>query len=214
MKTSSEFLLSQIQKSLAKGLPGEIAHSQLAPHHRKPASDYLAEITDYKIGCVVSLVVRNENDEWCFVLMERMSHDKDVHANQISFPGGKHEEGDASFFETALRELYEEVGVNPELIELVSPLSELYIPPSNFLVKPFLCFTQHQLNYNLNESEVRSLMEIPLSFFLDESNINRGGFKSARGYDVNAPYFEYNNHKIWGATAMMIAEVIALIKED
>ena len=156
MKTSSELLLSQIQKSLANGLPGELAHSQLAPSHRKQASDYLSEITDYKIGCVVSLIVRNENDEWCLLLMERMSHDKDVHANQISFPGGKHEEEDASYFETALRELYEEVGVASELVELISPLSELYIPPSNFLVKPFLCFTKHTLSYHLNESEVRS----------------------------------------------------------
>jgi 8-oxo-dGTP pyrophosphatase MutT (NUDIX family) len=146
--------------------------------------------------------------------MERMSHDKDVHANQISFPGGKQEEGDASYYDTALRELQEELGVASDLVNLISPLSELYIPPSNFLVKPFLCYTYQQLTYELNNAEVRSLLEVPLSFFMDESNVFYGGFKSGRGHSINAPYFEYNNHKIWGATAMMIAEVVALIKEE
>ena len=214
MNTSSDILLSRINQSLLKGLPGESAHSKLAPEHRKPASEYLNEITDYKIGCVISLIVKNNQHEWCLVLMERMSHEKDVHANQISFPGGKQEEGDASYYDTALRELQEELGVNPEVVNLISPLSELYIPPSNFLVKPFLCYTHHELTYNPNDSEVRSLMEIPLSFFMEESNVIHGGFKSARGYDVNAPFYEYNSHKIWGATAMMIAEIVDLLKEE
>jgi 8-oxo-dGTP pyrophosphatase MutT (NUDIX family) len=214
MNTSSNILLSRINQSLLKGLPGESAHSKLALQHRKPASEYLNEITDYKIGCVISLIVKNNQHEWCLVLMERMSHEKDVHANQISFPGGKQEESDASYYDTALRELQEELGVSSDVVNLISPLSELYIPPSNFLVKPFLCYTHHELTYNPNDSEVRSLMEIPLSFFMQESNVIHGGFKSARGYDVNAPFYEYNSHKIWGATAMMIAEIVDLLKEE
>lgn len=132
MNISSDILLARINQSLLKGLPGDSAHIKLAPQHRKPASEYLNEITEYKIGCVISLIVKNNQHEWCLVLMERMSHEKDVHANQISFPGGKQEEGDASYFETALRELEEELGVSPEVVNLISPLSELYIPPSNF----------------------------------------------------------------------------------
>ena len=214
MNISSDILLARINQSLLKGLPGDLAHSKLAPQHRKPASEYLNQVSQYKIGCVVSLLVKNNKQEWCLVLMERMSHEKDVHANQISFPGGKQEEGDASFYETALRELKEELGVPSDVVNLISPLSELYIPPSNFLVKPFLCYTHHELTYIPNDAEVRSLMEIPLSFFMNESNVIQGGFKSARGYDVNAPFYEYNSHKIWGATAMMIAEIVSLLKEE
>ncbi len=214
MIASLDFIVDRINKSLLKGLPGEVAHIKLAPQHRKPASEYLSHVQNYKTGCVVSLIVKNNNDEWCLLLMERVSHEKDVHSNQISFPGGKFEEDDETFFDAALRELGEELGVNPELINLISPLTELYIPPSNFLVKPFLCFSNYQLTYNPNKSEVRSFMEIPLSFFLEESNVIQGGFKSARGYDVNAPFYEYNSHKIWGATAMMIAEIVDLLKEE
>ena len=214
MIASLDFIVDRINKSLLKGLPGEVAHIKLAPQHRKPASEYLSHVQNYKTGCVVSLIVKNNNDEWCLLLMERVSHEKDVHSNQISFPGGKFEEDDETFFDAALRELREELGVNPELINLISPLTELYIPPSNFLVKPFLCFSNYQLTYNPNKSEVRSFMEIPLSFFLEESNVIQGGFKSARGYDVNAPFYEYNSHKIWGATAMMIAEIVDLLKEE
>lgn len=214
MIVALDFIVDRIKKSLLRGLPGELAHIKLAPQHRKPASDYLSQVKNYKTGCVVSLIVKNNNKEWCLLLMERVSHEKDVHANQISFPGGKHEDGDASYFETALRELQEELGVPPEVVNLISPLSELYIPPSNFLVKPFLCFSKEQLTYNPNKAEVRSFMEIPLSFFIDESNIIHGGFKSARGYDINAPFYEYNSHKIWGATAMMIAEIVDLLKEE
>jgi 8-oxo-dGTP pyrophosphatase MutT (NUDIX family) len=213
MIASLDFIVDRINKSLLRGLPGELAHIKLAPQHRKPASEYLTHIQNYKTGCVVSLIVKNNNDEWCLLLMERVSHEKDVHSNQISFPGGKFEEDDKTFFDAALRELKEELGVNPELINLISPLTELYIPPSNFLVKPFLCFSNYQLTYNPNKSEVRSFMEIPLSFFLEESNVIQGGFKSARGSDVNAPFYEYNSHKIWGATAMMIAEIVALLKD-
>ncbi|MFM7014966.1 MAG: NUDIX hydrolase [Bacteroidota bacterium] len=212
MFSDIEKLLAKVNASLQNGLPGEEAHAQLAPLHRKPASDYLKHINDYKIGCVISLLVQNKNGEWCLVLMERASHEKDVHANQISFPGGKHEKEDASYYHTALRELNEELGVEALNIELISPLSELYIPPSNFLVKPFLCYSEYKINFEPNKEEVRSVLEIPLSYFLSPENISRGVFESARGYQVNAPFYEYQHHKIWGATAMMIAEIAHLLK--
>lgn len=212
MKIDLSFLLSKLNASLQNGLPGEKAHAKLAPQHRKPASDYLQHITNYKIGCVVSLIAKNESGEWSLLLMERMSHEKDVHSNQISFPGGKHEESDNSFYETALRELNEEVGIDSEIVKFISPLSELFIPPSNFLVKPFLCYTENELVLTPNVAEVKSVLQIPLSFVLSD-NVNNGEFESARGYSVYAPYYEYQSHKIWGATAMMISEIADLLKD-
>jgi 8-oxo-dGTP pyrophosphatase MutT (NUDIX family) len=209
-----DFVLSKVNRALQNGLPGDDAHSKLSPSHRKPASEYLAEVENYKTGCVVALITKNSNDESCLILMERVSHEKDVHSSQISFPGGKHEEEDESFYATAIRELEEEIGVTSSEINFISPLSELYIPPSNFLVKPFLCYSTSRLEYRPNQTEVKSLLEVPLAFFINDENINRGGFQSARGYFVNAPYYEFQSHKIWGATAMMIAEIVALINSE
>jgi 8-oxo-dGTP pyrophosphatase MutT (NUDIX family) len=201
-----------LKRALSNDLPGIDAHRMMAPDHRKPASEYLKEVKSYKTGCVMALLFPSETGEATLVLMERTGVEGDVHAHQVSFPGGKVEEGDEGFLMTALREVHEEVGVSSAEINVLGALTELYIPPSNFLVYPFVGYVSKRPDYNLSVDEVKNILEVPLSFFLASENKKETTFSSARGYSVKAPYYDYSGIKIWGATAMMIAELVALIE--
>lgn len=207
-----EEVIDKFVHSFAGELPGIEAHRYMAPGHRKSASEYLKEVKSYKTGCVMALLFPAETGEATLVLMERTGAEGDVHSHQVSFPGGKYEEADADFLVAALREVYEEVGVHSSEIKILGALTELYIPPSNFLVYPFAGYMNKRPTYALSTEEVKNILEVPLSFFLDANNRKEDTFSSARGYQVTAPYYDYNGVKIWGATAMMIAELTALIK--
>ena len=111
--------------------------------------EYLKEVKSYKTGCVMALIFPSESGEATLVLMERTGVEGDVHAHQVSFLGGKHEEEDEGFLMTALREVYEEVGVPTADINVLGALSELYIPPSNFLVILLLDIWKSDLSIDL-----------------------------------------------------------------
>src|SRR6478736_8107253 len=89
--------------------------------------------------------------------------DPGVHSSQIAFPGGKVEDADQSLEETALRETYEEIGIEPSQIKVIRPFSEVYIPPSNFLVSPFLGISHSELTFEPQLDEVAAIIEFPLS---------------------------------------------------
>ena len=203
-----------IKQTFLDDLPGINAHQFMAPNHRKAAAEYLKEVESYKTGCVMALLFPAETGEAILILMERTGVEGDVHSHQVSFPGGKHDENDSSFLMTALREVHEEVGVRSSEINVLGAMTELYIPASNFLVYPFAGYMRNRPEYNLSADEVKNIIEVPLSFFLNPENRKETIFSSARGYAVQAPYYDYNGTKIWGATAMMIAELIALLKLD
>jgi 8-oxo-dGTP pyrophosphatase MutT (NUDIX family) len=191
-----------------KMLPGEVAHARLSPPNRKPASTYLEYAKDYKVAAVMALIYPDAQNDPCILLMERTGG-AGVHAGQISFPGGKQEEGE-SLEQTALRETQEELGFDPSLIQVAGPLSPLYIPPSNFLVQPFLGFMNEMPSLKPNEAEVKGVIKAPLHQFFDESNMEVGEFFSSGGYKVRSPYFKVEHHRIWGATAMMLSEIVWL----
>lgn len=190
-------------------LPGHTAHQRLAPDHRKPAMEYLRETNDYRTAAVLALVAPDDEGKACLVLIQRTGG-SGVHADQVSFPGGKQEAGE-ELVDTAIREAMEEIGVNPKEIQIFGPLSPLYIPPSKFLVYPFLATVASKQDYLISEQEVVRVLEIPIAHFLMTDNLKEGVFSSARGYHVHAPYYHWEELKIWGATAMMISEIADLL---
>lgn len=137
-----------------------------------------------------------------------------VHSGQMSFPGGKRDEADNSLLHTALRETHEEIGVEPAKIEVLGSLSELYIPPSNFLVYPTVGWAAETPVFNPQQEEVERVVEIPVSFFLDESNINlHTEINLYDGMKVKAPAYIYKEHVIWGATAIMLSEFTWMVEK-
>ncbi len=210
----SNFLFNNIVESIRKKsineLPGLVAHQLMAPMHRFPASYYLEREKEYRTACVLALLFPDPKTNLTRITLIERTGGNFVHANQISFPGGKIENDDASNEDAALRETFEEIGVPKAEIEILSKLSSLYIPPSKFLVHPFIGITLNVPEFILSKDEVVSVLTPYLSMFLDENNILNGEFSSARGNVVNAPYYFIEEKKIWGATAMMISELIAM----
>jgi len=136
-----------------------------------------------------------------------------VHSNQIGFPGGKAEEKDKNLLETAKRETFEEVGVPTDAIEMIKPLTEVYIPPSNFLVQPYLGLYPKVRPFHIDPNEVAALVEVVLEDFLDDANHTEQRFTTSYAHDILVPAYILNGYTVWGATAMMLSEIKDLLKQ-
>ncbi len=135
-----------------------------------------------------------------------------VHSSQIGFPGGKVEEYDADLEETALRETHEEVGIHPEKIKIIKPFSEIYIPPSNFLVAPFMGVSHEELSFIPDLDEVKRVLEFSIADFLDDNSITKVKMSTSYATDIEFPAFMVDKYVVWGATAMMMSELKETIK--
>lgn len=138
---------------------------------------------------------------------------KGVHSNQVAFPGGKVEKTDDGLLTTALRETHEEVGVAPHDITVIKEISEIFIPPSNFIVYPFIGLYKNPKPFVKQDDEVEMLLEIPIADFLDENNIVYKKLSTSYAVDIEVPAFKLNGYIVWGATAMMLNEIKELLKQ-
>ena len=136
-----------------------------------------------------------------------------VHASQIAFPGGKVEVFDEDLKATALRETHEEIGISSDKITVLRDFSSIYIPPSNFLVFPFLGIATTELKFTLQEEEVAGIIELPLTLLLDDSIIIKKSITTSYAKLVEVPVFQIGEHAVWGATAMMLSELKEALKK-
>jgi ADP-ribose pyrophosphatase YjhB (NUDIX family) len=137
-----------------------------------------------------------------------------VHSAQIGFPGGKVELEDESLTHTALRETHEEIGIPPEKIEVIKTFTEVFIPPSNFIVAPFLGISYSELEFIEQEEEVAGIIELSLPVFLNEKTIVNKIMDTSYGNNIEVPTFKINEHYVWGATAMMMSELKEVLKSS
>ncbi|OXA86409.1 NUDIX hydrolase [Flavobacterium hercynium] len=192
-------------------LPAEAAHIKMAPKERALALKNLdLNGVNPRIAAVMMLCYP-KNEKTHLVLIVRNEY-KGVHSSQIAFPGGKYETFDSSYQETALRETHEEVGILPEKITIIKQFTPMYIPPSNFLVHPFLGFSSEELSFYPDVREVASVIELPLSVFLDDKIIVDTTLSTSYGDNIVVPAFQIENHMVWGATAMILSELREVMK--
>ena len=205
--------LNSVVKVKQLGLFSETSHAKMSPPFRlKLAAKMKKKASSMKNAGVLILFYPSQGNETRFVLILRKTY-KGVHSAQIGFPGGKYEDKDLNIETTALRETEEEIGVPIDNIEIIKAMSPLYIPPSNFMAYPFLAFTELTPKFVKQDKEVESIIEVPLTNFLNPNNSITSKVATSYGVNVEVPAFKLNNHIVWGATAMMLSELKDLLNE-
>ena len=192
-------------------LPGESAHYKMAPPERKELMKNLNLSKVNPRKAAVMMLVYPKNGIACLALIQRNSY-KGVHSSQIAFPGGKVEVFDHSDLGAALRETEEEIGVLTNTITIVCPFSEVYIPPSNFFVAPFLGYCSQTPMFIPDPREVAAMVEMPLSDLLDDRNVLVKKMATSYSDSIEVPSFNVGDFDIWGATAMMLSELKQVLK--
>jgi len=207
MPPTPEDLLARIEKGLWTPLPGIPAQLGMAPEPRTGHKAYFeVEDTCRKAGVLMLLYVK---DGRLMVLLTRRTERVNHHRGQISLPGGEQHPGE-SLEATALRETVEELGLDLTAVRVLGRLTPLYIPPSNFCVYPTVAFVPGPLAFRVQPEEVAEVIEPPLDHLADPAHRKRETWTYG-GLDHEVPFYEFAGHKIWGATAMVLAELIALL---
>ncbi|CAL2061467.1 CoA pyrophosphatase [Tenacibaculum sp. 190524A05c] len=205
------YFKNQINQLKSNSLGGLKSQFKLVPELRIKISEEKIRKSNPRKAAVMALFYPDESGDTQFLLTKRASYNG-THSAQISFPGGKYDEVDDSMMETALRELEEEVGVLQNSVEIIRQLSDTYIPPSNFLVTPFMGFLEKKPEFIPNE-EVAELLEIGAKDLLDNSNVSSIVLETSYMKEIEVPCFKFSDHIVWGATAMMLSEIKDLLKE-
>lgn len=207
IETAYISLIHYLEKKLSGVKPGLDAQLKMTPRprpgHRKHDE---VEASCAKAGVLVLLYPWNDN--LCLVLTKRTEEVRH-HQAQISFPGGRQETGE-DLVQTALRETDEELGVRPDSPRLLGMLTPLYIPPSNTCIHPVVAFLPERPEFVLSPKEVEEVIEVPLVHLRDPINLHEEVW-TIRGIPVRVPFFLFEGNKIWGATAMVLAELLELL---
>lgn len=206
-----ELFLKHIPKIVKEPLPGVNAHLKMAPLERVASLNPQNYQGNSPRQSAVMMLIYPKNGNATLVLTKRNAY-AGVHSSQISFPGGRYEIQDKNMETTALRETFEEIGITPESIEVIKPFSQIYIPPSNFIVYPFLGIAQEPLQFNPSPYEVNAIIELPLDVFLDESIVLSADMQTSYSQSTTVPAFIFNNNIVWGATAMILSELKETLK--
>ncbi|MEZ5047360.1 MAG: CoA pyrophosphatase [Chitinophagaceae bacterium] len=194
----------QIKTLFKQTLPGTKAHERMAP----PGRNVHEAIPSHGRWSAVMILLFLKNNEWHTVFIKR-THDGKSHSGQIAFPGGKKEPFDSELKDTALRECEEEIGIGAQEIEIVGQLSNIYIPPSNFIVSPFVGIVHTIDHHQISTKEVEALLSVPLSQLFCNQSKQHSQVVSSHSLIVHETpaYVLRDNTIIWGATAMMVSEL-------
>lgn len=199
-----------LKKRLRDSLPGRQAQLKMAPKPVDGGPGRELEPSDTATKSSV-LILLFPNDEEELELLLTLRHSDIDHGGQISFPGGRAEQGE-DFIKTALREAKEEVGVSPADIEILGRTTELFIKHSDNYVTPVVGYMNYQPKLDLDPTEVEEAFSIELDSLLTKKNLATEQWKM-RAYTYRVPYWDVHRVPLWGATAMMLNEFMELYRE-
>ena len=202
-----EILKINLIQSMNSLLPGKPAQRKMAPVPRRfepePGS------SPRQSAVLVPLATEGPHISVLLTVRQFQLHH---HGGEISFPGGAVEPGDGDFSQTALREASEEIGLPAEAVQILGALTPLYISPSHHLVHPILGWISKKPPLTPNPSEVAQILEAPLTLFLNAKTVQRRLW-IRHGKPLIVPCYQINGHCIWGATAMILSELLALTNQ-
>jgi len=191
------------------------SHLKMAPYQRATAKEIITSGKEVRKAATL-LLCYEKNNEVHFILTKRTDYEG-THGGQISFPGGKLEQNENAF-EAALRETNEEIGVESTEIKIIQELTQLYIPPSNMLVTPFIGYIKSAPTFFPDSKEVERIIEIKISDLLNDDLVKvkkvKVGKLSKTPLRIEVPYFDFDNETVWGATAMILSEVKEILKKN
>jgi len=197
-----------LENELKGPKPGLTAQLMMMTNPR-PGHKVIHEVEDSCIKAGVLVLLYPWRNRLHLVLTRRTAR-VDLHQAQISFPGGRQEQGE-SFKQTALREAHEELKITSGSIRVLGELTPLYIPPSNYCIYPVVAATNKRPDFRPSKHEVAEVIEVPLDHLLDPKNVRKEVW-TIMGAEVMVPFYLFKGHKIWGATAMVLAELVELLK--
>lgn len=205
--------------TISKQLPGRSAQIEMAPPHRI-AGLKNERIPDNAVDAAVLVLLtpvnagasRLELMDWQVLLIHRNRY-PGVHSGQIAFPGGKCEQGDNGFCDTACREAFEEVGVTMSPPDTIGSLTSIYVPPSNFVMHPFVAVNAPAQTFRPDPREVADYKNIPIKVF-NPAEAVMVDFDYEHGSTRPAPAWNHEGYVIWGATAMILAELYHLVDDE
>ena len=197
---------TRLRSACRAPLPGADAHRLLAP---QPRPGWRPGVVPEHATPAAALVLLYPQDDAPHVLLTVRAARLGKHAGQVSFPGGLIDAGE-SVREAALREAFEEVGLDPAAVRMAGALSPLYITVSNVAIHPVAGVADAPAPLRPSAAEVARLLPVPLDALADPANLRRGTrWRDALHCDV--PYFEVRNERVWGATAMVLAELLTML---
>ncbi len=175
--------------------------------------DYNARKIDHPTAsaAAVLILIHNREGEPRVIFTQRTNH-VEHHKGQMSFPGGACDDMDQDCEQTALRETFEEIGVRSDHVRIVGQLDDM-LTISNFRVTPIVGFldAEEEYPYSINDHEVAQVVEVPLGYLMEEGNMELE-VREHQGREVLVPAFTYDGHRIWGATARMLHQLIELLR--
>lgn len=207
MPDSFHAFIAALRRDLLAPLPGRAAQYRMAPQPRPGAENGDDPAPNARRSGVLILFYPHAGEIY-FPLILRPTY-RGVHSGQVSLPGGRQEPADADIIATALREAQEEIGVPPASVEVIGSLSTLYIAPSNSLVQPVVGCAWTRPAFAPDPYEVARLIEAPLKDFLNPANYRTETWEFPNR-QASVPIYGVQNQVIWGATAMILGELLEL----
>ncbi len=204
-----EPFINKLKLRLNKPLPGIKAHLSMVPVGYE--FNLKSWLGNFPKPSAILILLFPFYDSIGTILIERTVY-PGIHSGQISFPGGKPEDSDPDLAHTALRETYEEIGVPLEKIMIIGKLTDVYIRPSNYLVSPYIGYLPFSPDFSVNEREVQQLIKMDI---LNSDLIVKADkiITHSNGLSLETPFYNIDGFTVWGATAMIISELMEVVEE-
>jgi len=210
-KMNHKLFTKTLQAALSKVLPGTEVQWEMASSDRMISNFPRTRRSDSILAAVLIMLYPLDNRIYTLFIQRPLYNG--VHSGQISFPGGKKEKGDYTITDTAVRETCEEIGICGDQLLILGRLTPLFIPVSNIEVTPVVAFCNERPGFSPDKTEVDLLIEAPLADFFSEDVVKEKPMV-VRQETLNVKYFDYKGHIIWGATAMILHELLVVLKRE
>lgn len=209
---SPQEILKRLEKLATCPIPADNCQYHVLPFRRQPVPADFQKEKPYQAAAVSINLFPTGNGTIRSVLIKRPEYEG-KHSGQISFPGGKHEATDPSLEHTARRECQEEIGIEMESGQLLATMGKVYIPVSGFSIQPYVFYHDHEPILRPDPREVEAIVSFDVRRLIEADVIKRGKVRFANGVmHKDVPYFDIEGRVVWGATAMMLAELQYFLK--